>query len=147
MSTQDVDVGVDINAGAGVVWEILSDFDNWDDWHGTGTEVSKNNELPKKLIFRAGPLPIAINLFDVKVVDEKSIEWTGALPFSRSLLHGKRKLILEETSKDACRFKQEESFFGLISPLLRKSLSALYRKNYSRFNENIKSIAESRSNR
>ena len=147
MSTPDVEVGIDIDAGAEVVWKILSDFEHWDDWHGPGIEIKKNDERPEKLIFRAGPLPVTINLFGVKVVDGKSIEWTGALPLSRSLLHGKRKLILEETSKGSCRFTQKESFFGLVSPLFRKKLSALYQKNYSQFNENMKSIAESQSNR
>ena len=146
MSTWDVKVETDIDAAPEVVWKILADFENWDDWHGPGIEIKQEAERPKQLIFHAGPLPVAINLSGVKVIDGTSIQWIGALPFSRSLLYGKRKLVVEAISKGSCRFTQEESFFGLLSPLFRKKLSKLYQKNYSRFNENMKSVAESQSN-
>ena len=146
MATPDVKVETDIDAAPEVVWAILSDFDTWDDWHGPGIKIKKEADWPKQLIFRAGPLPVAINLSSVKIIDGVCIQWTGALPFSRSLLSGSRKLLLEATSKESCRLTQEESFSGLLSPLLRKKLTELYQTNYSRFNENMKSIAESQSN-
>ncbi|MBW0149560.1 SRPBCC family protein [Marinobacter arenosus] len=137
----------DIDVASGVVWRILSDFESWDDWHGPGLKIRKEGERPKQLIFRIGPLPVAINLSKVKIVTGKSIEWRGALPFSGALLFGERRLAVEPTSKGTCKLIQRESFFGLLSPLLRSRLSKLYQNNYSLFNENIKALAESQSNK
>ena len=150
MKKIEVKIETDIEADSDKVWCIISDFDNWDDWHKTsemkGVELITINNLPRILKFKITNVPFKIYLSRVEIIEGESISWRGFLPFSQALLSGERKIKLISRSGTSCRLIQTETFYGLISRFVQKRLSIKYKKNYEILNQNIKRIAESQSN-
>ena len=150
MKRIEVKIETDIETNSDKVWCIISDFENWNDWHKTsemkGVELITINNSPRILKFNITNIPLKINLSRVEIVEGKSISWRGFLPFSQALLFGERKIKVISRSGTSCRLIQTETFHGLISRIVQKRLSAKYKKNYEILNQNIKRIAESQSN-
>lgn len=149
MKRIEVKIETDIETSSDKVWSIISDFDNWDDWHKTsemeGVKLITINNFPKILKFNITSIPLKINLSKVEITEGESISWRGFLPFSQALLSGERKIKVISHSETSCRLIQTETFHGLISRFVQKRLSVKYKKNYEILNQNIKRIAESQS--
>lgn len=143
MSSSDVRVEIEIKASVDTVWNIISNFSKWSDWHKSGVEVRTKNGIPVLLKTQMSGIPLRINLNNVRIVERTHLEWTGTLPIIGSLLSGTRKFTLSEISESRCRLVQEETFSGALSGLAKKKLITSYRHRYSLHNQRIKAIAES----
>src|SRR5690606_24006132 len=96
MKNSDVRVGTEIEASADTVWNIISNFSKWGDWHKSGVDVRTKNGIPVLLKTHMSGIPLRINLNKVKIVERRYLEWTGTLPLIGGLLSGIRKFTLSE---------------------------------------------------
>jgi hypothetical protein len=144
MNNSDVRVETEIEASADVVWNIITNFSKWNDWHKNSVEVFTTNGLPILLRTQMAGASLRINLTDVKMVEGRLLEWTGTLPIIGSLLGGIRRFTLSEISESRCRLVQEETFFGAFSIIAKHKLIDSYRSRYNLHNEKIKAIAETK---
>src|SRR5690606_9436943 len=144
MNTSDVRAETEIEASADTVWNIISNFSKWSDWHKSSVEVRTRNGVPILLKTQMAGVPLRINLNKVKIVEPRHLEWTGTLPIIGGLLSGIRKFTLSEISESRCILIQEEKFCGALSGLAKRKLITSYQHRYSLHNEKIKAIAESK---
>ena len=147
MSNPDVRAETEIEASADTVWNIISNFSQWSDWHKSGVEVRMNNGVPVLLKTKMSGLPLRININKVKIVERKHLEWTGTLPIIGGLLSGIRKFTLSEISESRCKLIQEETFSGAFSGFAKRKLISSYQHRYNLHNQKIKAIAESKYNK
>ena len=147
MSNSDVRAETEIEASADTVWNIISNFSKWSDWHKSGVEVRMENGVPVLLKTKMSGLPLRINLNKVKIVERRHLEWTGTLPIIGGLLSGNRKFTLFEMSESRCKLIQEETFSGALSGLAKRKLISSYQHRYNLHNQKIKAIAESKYNK
>jgi hypothetical protein len=144
VSDSDVRVETEIEASTDVVWDIISNFSKWSDWHKSSVEIRARNGVPTLLRTQMAGVPLRINLKEVKVVDGRLLEWTGTLPIIGRLLSGVRRFTLSEVSESRCKLMQEETFYGALSGLAKRKLITSYQCRYNLHNEKIKAIAESK---
>lgn len=144
MKDSDVRVETEIGASADVVWDVISNFSKWSDWHKSSVEIRIRNGVPALLRTHMAGLPLRINLKEVKLVDGKILEWKGTLPIIGELLSGVRRFTLSEISESRCKLTQEEKFSGAISSLIKSKLIKSYQHRYNLHNKKIKAIAESK---
>ena len=144
MNNSDVRVETEIETSADLVWDIISNFSKWSDWHKSDVEVRTKNGIPILLTTQMAGFPVRINLKEVKVVNGRLLEWTGTLPIVGNLLSGVRRFTLSEISESCCKLTQEETFSGALSGLAKRKLINSYQHRYHLHNEKIKAIAESR---
>ncbi|HEY6530217.1 MAG TPA: SRPBCC family protein [Cellvibrionaceae bacterium] len=144
MNNSDVRVETEIETNANVVWDIISNFSKWSEWHKSSVEVRTKNGIPILLRTQMIGVPLRINLKEVKVVDGRLLEWKGELPLIGSLLSGIRKFTLSKISESRCTLVQEEKFCGALSGLAKRKLIPSYQCRYNLHNEKIKAIAESK---
>ena len=130
-----------INSSVDLLWCCISDFANWRDWHQSDINIVMANGIPQFLEFNRSGLPVKIQLSAV-VIEKPYIEWVGAIPFSKLLLNGRRRIEIQQISGKQCRLVQQESFHGLLSPFFRKTLVSKYSKNYELLNRNLKLLIE-----
>ena len=147
MNSSDVRVETEIEASADTVWNIISSFSTWSDWHKSGVEVRIKNGVPVLLKTKMSGFPLRINLNKVKIIERRHLEWTGTLPIIGGLLRGIRKFTLYEISESRCKLIQEETFCGAFSGLAKRKLTTSYQYRYSHHNKKIKAIAESKYNK
>lgn len=145
MNDSDVRVETEIETSANVVWDIISNFSKWSEWHKNSVEVRTRNGVPTLLRTQMAGVPLRIKLEEVKVVDGRLLEWTGTLPIIGSLLSGIRRFTLSEISESRCKLMQEETFCGALSGLAKRKLITSYQCRYNLHNEKIKAIAESKN--
>ncbi len=144
MNSSDVRVETEIEASADTVWNIISNFSKWSDWHKSGVEVRTKDSVPVLLRTQMSGIPLRINLNEVKIVERTHLEWTGTLPIIGGLLSGIRKFTLAEISESRCKLIQEETFCGALSGLAKRKLITSYQHRYNLHNAKIKAIAESK---
>lgn len=147
MRNSDVRTEIEIEASADTVWNIISNFSKWSDWHESGVEVRLKNGVPVLLKTQMSGFPLRININKVKIVERRHLEWTGALPIIGGLLSGTRKFTFYEISESRCKLTQEEKFCGVFSGWARRKLVTSYQHRYNLHNQKIKAIAESKYNK
>lgn len=142
MNSSDVRVETEIEASTDTVWNIISNFSKWSEWHKHNVEVRTKNGVPVLLKTKMAGVPLRINLNKVKIVERRYLEWTGTLPVIGGLLGGIRKFTLSEISEFRCKLIQEEIFCGALSGIAKRKLITSYQHRYKLHNEKIKAIAE-----
>lgn len=143
MKHSDVKVETDISANPDKVWNIISNFSKWDEWHTSSVRIVTSDGRPQKLNTQMAGVSVWFNLRKVKTIHGQHLEWTGSLPFTGILLNGTRKFTLTKKSENSCKLTQEETFGGLLSFLFKSKLSTKYQVRYQRHNDKIKAIVES----
>jgi len=108
---------IDVAAPPDVVWEVLTDFDRWQEWNPDVKSMSFDGPLAPGAMFRwkAGPGTIVST---VEEIDRpRYIRWRGRT-LSIAALHEWRF----EGRDGGTHVETDESFSGLLARLLRGSL-------------------------
>ena len=108
---------IDVAAAPDVVWEVLTDFDRWQEWNPDVKSMSFEGPLAPGAMFRwkAGPGTIVST---VEEIDRpRYIRWRGRT-LSIAALHEWRF----EGRDGGTHVETDESFSGLLARLLRGSL-------------------------
>src|SRR5215468_2858529 len=131
---------IDVAAAPDVVWEVLTDFDRWQEWNPDVKSMSFEGPLAPGAMFRwkAGPGTI------VSTVEEldrpRSIKWRGRT-LSIAAIHEWRF----ESRDGGTHVETDESFSGLLARLLRGSLQKQLDRALEEGLEHLKREAERRA--
>jgi hypothetical protein len=106
-----------------IVWAILIDGTNWTTWNTTVEKVEGEIKPGGKLkvytkLSPGQAFPVSVSEFD----PPKRMVWTGGMPLG--LFKGVRTYTLTPTA-DGVEFAMQESFSGLMAPLITKSIPDL----------------------
>ncbi|HSE49013.1 MAG TPA: SRPBCC domain-containing protein [Terriglobales bacterium] len=136
-----------IRAPAQRIWDLILDFENYPRWNPSIRRV-RGHALPGEPavlwvpLFPFGPcLPVHVIFFEVE--PPLRLRWMGTL-LVPALFCGDHRFILSPEEAGTIRLIQEETFHGmlvpLLAPLLRRRLGRLFHQTSMVF----KQLAESR---
>ena len=131
---------IDVAAPPDVVWDVLTDFDRWQEWNPEVKSMSFDGPLAPGAMFRwkAGPGTIVST---VEEVDRpRYIRWRGRT-LSISAIHEWRF----ERRDGGTHVETDESFSGMLARLLRGSLQKQLDRALEEGLEHLKREAERRA--
>ena len=142
---RELHTDIEINASAGRVWQLLTDFDRYPEWNPFIRSISGKPEPNAKLkifIQPSGARGMTFRPTVLKAEPNQELRWQGRL-FVPGLFDGEHILIIERISQDKVRFRQSEKFSGLLVPLFWRSLDVDTRRGFNEMNAALKKQAES----
>ena len=115
---------VDIQAPAGMVWEILSDTGHYDEWNPFMPRLSGRLAVGERLTLsvRPGTRTMTFRPTVLAFEDGTLIRWRGRLGVP-GFFDGEHELRLEPLPDGGSRFVQRESFSGLLVPMMPRVLA------------------------
>ena len=134
---------IHINASPSIVWNILTDFDNYGKWNPFIKEISGVQQVGSELqIFIKTPNSNGMK-FKPKILNydrKKELRWLGKLWIPK-LFDGEHTLKINTLNEDNVVFIQKERFSGLLVPLLSKMLNDT-KSGFEMMNINLKRESE-----
>ena len=132
-----------INASPIVVWNIITDFENFGKWNPF---IKKISGVPKEgntiQIFIKPPNSNGMR-FEPKILKyepEKEIRWLGKLWIPK-IFDGEHSLTIRKVDENKILFIQKEQFKGLLIPLFTNMLEDT-KSGFIMMNEKLKQKAE-----
>lgn len=131
---------IQIAAPPEVVWEVLTDFDRWQEWNPEVKSMSFDGPLAPGAMFRwkAGPGTIVSTLEEID--RPRYIRWRGRT-LSISAIHEWRF----EGREGGTHVETDESFSGVLARLLRGSLQKQLDRALEEGLEHLKRESERRA--
>lgn len=131
-----------INAPAGRVWQVLTQFDNYPNWNPfiqsvegkpiEGTTLKNSLQLQGKTwVFT--PRITALQ-------EERQLEWLGKMPLG--MFNGNHYFLLEKLGEHQTRLLHGERFSGWLSSLMLKKIGEDTLKGFQLMNKALKEEAE-----
>jgi hypothetical protein len=114
---------VDIDRPPQEVWPTLTDFASYPRWNPFIVEADGTASVGARLTLRMQPIGArAVTLTPIveQVVNERRLQWVGRLAIP-GLLTARHTFTLEPR-EGGSRLVQEETFTGLLAPLIGRSL-------------------------
>ncbi len=115
---------IEIDAPAATVWAILMDFDSYAEWNPFIVRLSGRPDVGARIEARLQPPGGRAMTFKPTVLvaePDREFRWLGKL-FVKGLFDGEHVFRIEPLGPDRVRFVQEESFAGVLVPLLKGTL-------------------------
>ncbi len=140
---KELSAKIEIEATAGRVWEVLTDFSAYPDWNPFIRRVEGTPATGARLAVRIEPPGGRGMVFRPKVLvaePNRELRWLGRLGV-RGLFDGEHSFRLEPLAADRVLLVQAERFSGLLVPLLGGMLGNTAR-GFDVMNRALKSRAE-----
>ena len=137
---------IQIEADPAEVWAVLMDFDRYPDWNPFLVDVRGDAQPGERLrvtLSPPGARRITMRPTVTELVPGRVFEWWGHLGV-RGLFDGRHRFELS-SSGTGTRFVQQETFTGLLVPLLSKSLDGATAAGFTRMNEGLRTRAAART--
>lgn len=136
-----ISTSVEINASKEIVWNILTDFNNYS-WNPFIKKIEGLTEVDKSFKVELGGMKFKPVL--KSFTKNKEFSWLGNLWF-KGIFDGRHQFEIIENNNGSITFVQSESFSGILVPLLKKKLNTETKDGFKDMNEALKKLAESRS--
>jgi len=139
MAQKEIRTSINISATPSKVWEVLTDFHEYENWNPFLKSVEGDMIIGKKIKINAGGMKFKPKLlvFDLN----KEIRWKGKF-IIKGLFDGIHKFELIDNKDGTTTFNQEEKFTGLLVGLFKKKLERETQPGFEAMNEKLKEIAE-----
>lgn len=136
---------IDIDAPAGRVWDVLTDFPAYARWNPFIRRVDGVLAPRIRLSVRIQPPGGRLMTFRpvvLRVEPERYLSWRGRT-LVPGLFDGEHVFEIEPRGNDRVRFVHGETFRGLLVPLVAGSLRTTTRRGFELMNLALKARAES----
>ena len=138
---RELDSWMDINASISEVWDILIDFESWENWNSFIPMVQGKFEVGKTMRIKVVSPGMKEMIFKPKIYEiepYKRISWGGS--FMIFVYNGMHDFLLEYIDNNVTRFRQVEKFKGPIIFLMKnmiKKTAIGYRNMNEEFKQHI----------
>ncbi len=142
---KQIETEIDINAPAGKVWSILTDYENHGKWNPFIKSITGDKNPGGSLTIRVHPPEGSAMTFKPLIIKYDSpdeFRWKGKLGIP-GLFDGEHYFVLKE-EKNKTRFIHGEKFTGLLVGIFGKTLEKT-RKGFELMNEALKAECEKSS--
>lgn len=137
---------IEIDAPAATVWAILMDFPAYPEWNPFIRRISGRPEVGTRIEAQLQPPGGRAMTFKPTVFTaepRREFRWLGKL-LVKGLFDGEHSFRIEPLGPDRVRFVQEESFTGILLPLLKGTLGQA-EEGFAQMNAALKQRAEARA--
>ena len=139
-----IETNIVINSTPDKIWDVLTNFEEYELWNPFMTKVVGNASLGSKIEVNIKTIsgknrsyyPII-----TKCETNKELRWKGK-SFLPGVFDGERVFILEKSDDDKVSFSHKEIFSGLGVKLVGNKLDENLREGFVRMNEALKVRAE-----
>ncbi len=142
-----ISTSIDIEAPASRVWAVLMGFPAYSDWNSFVRSLAGKTTTGSRLQVIVQPKDGRRMSFAPEVlacVQEQEFRWCGKV-LMKWLFAGEHAFRLTESADHSCRFIHEESFSGILVPLLmRGAMRAGTQAGFEAMNRALKVRAERR---
>lgn len=131
-------VSVNIRAGAGDIWRLLSDAQNYPRWNSTVTRIEGRIAEGESLKLQ---VPGTSRVFTLKITGltpERGMTWSSGV---QPLFKGVRVFTLTPQEGASTNFAMTERFSGLMVPLVKGAMPD-FGPIFARFAADLKTAAE-----
>jgi hypothetical protein len=138
---KEVRTEIEISADPRKVWQILADFEKYDQWNPfivkvtgqakEGSKIEIHIETPGGRSRKYGPTV-------TKVDQDTELRWHG----KSILLNGEHIFTIEQIQQGQVRLVHREVFDGLLTSVFGKSLDTDVKKGFEEMNRALKERAE-----
>ena len=135
---------IDINASGERVWRVLTDFGAYGEWNPFITSISGEVRRGARLKVRVQPSGGRGMTFRPTVLaadQNRELRWVGRLLFP-GIFDGEHAFLITPLENGGVRLRQQETFRGLLVPLLRRLLDGQTRAGFEAMNRALKERAE-----
>ncbi|WP_193197920.1 SRPBCC domain-containing protein [Nostoc sp. MG11] len=135
---------IEIQAPDSRVWNLLTDFASFPKWNLFIRQISGSLSEGAKLTVHFQPPGtdgITFRPTILTVEPNRKLRWLGHFLIP-GLFDGEHSFIIEPLASDRVRFIQQESFKGLLVPLLARRLNTDVRQGFEAMNQTLKTKAE-----
>ena len=135
---------IDINASGERVWRVLTDFGAYGEWNPFITSISGEVRRGARLKVRVQPSGGRGMTFRPTVLAadrNRELRWVGRLLFP-GIFDGEHAFLITPIENGRVRLRQQETFRGLLVPLLRRLLDGQTRAGFEAMNRALKERAE-----
>jgi hypothetical protein len=111
---------IEVNASAAIVWDILTNFDDFPNWNPFIKKISgKPKEGSQLEIFLKPPNSSGMTFKPtiIECIPGEKLRWLGKLWIPK-LFDGEHSFIIKKLDENRILFIQKESFSGILVPLL-----------------------------
>lgn len=132
-----------IYADVSTVWNVLMDFEHYQDWNPFIRSISGEKALGKKLTVLIKPPDgngMTFKPIIIKLEPDKEFRWKGKL-WIKGIFDGEHFFILEQVSDNKTNFIHGEKFSGILVSLMGKTLNKT-KEGFELMNKSIKKECE-----
>ena len=137
---------VTIDAPVETVWQVLIDLDAYAEWNPFISESAGRPEVGQRLTNRLSPPGGPSMTFRPTVTEvepDRTFEWLGRLGVP-GVFDGRHRFELLPNADGTTTLIHSERLFGILVPLLRKSLDTQTLAGFEAMNAALKERAEAR---
>lgn len=137
---------VTIEAPINEVWDLLTDFENYNGWNPFIPVIKGNLEQGSKLdIFLQPPEMKGMSIAPIvtKVEPLREFRWFGNL-WVKGIFDGEHVFRLEDLENNRTRMIQCERFRGILAPFILHFVGEKTRKGFESMNDSLKNECENR---
>lgn len=141
---RELRTGIDIEAPAPDIWDILIDFESYPEWTGLFEFPLGHTDVGKKLrvrIFSRGSKYMTFEPLLLVARGPEELRWKGRL-LIRGIFDGEHIFRIIDRGEGRARFEHAEIFSGFLVPWLWHDLDTNTRRGFERFNMDLKRRAE-----
>jgi hypothetical protein len=129
-----------IRARPETVWALLTDAGGYPQWNSTIERIDGHIAADGTITVRARSAPgRAFPLRVTEFVPTRRMVWAGGMPLG--LFTGTRRFVLTPTASGAVDFAMDETYGGLLAPLITRSIPDL-QPAFDGFAADLKRAAE-----
>ena len=135
---------IDIDASGGRVWRVLTDFSTYGEWNPFITSISGEVRPGARLKVRVhapGGRGVTFRPTVLVADQNRELRWVGRL-LSPGIFEGEHAFQITPLENGRVRLLQQETFRGLLVPLLRWVLDGQTRAGFEAMNWALKERAE-----
>ena len=135
---------IEIDAPAGRVWRLLTEFDAYPDWNPflrrASGEVKEGARL-EVYMQPSGGRGMTFRPTVIRAEPNREFRWLGHLGVS-GLFDGEHSFVIEPLDGNRVRFVQSERFTGVLVPLMMLMIEKDTRRGFEEMNQALKERAQ-----
>ncbi len=133
-----------INATTQKTWNILTEFDQYQNWNPFIKSIKGKIEVGSKITVQIAPPKAKEMIFKPKILTlnkNRELSWLGLLLFP-GVFDGHHKFELKDNNNGTTTFIQSEMFTGILVPFFKKQLNKNTKNGFIEMNQKLKELAE-----